>query len=79
VKVSELAERAGIAPSAIRWSDSVGVLPQATRQPNGYREYVDEDLALLRIVVSLPVLRAPRSPVEIAVLRACAGRGSGIE
>lgn len=51
--VSELAERAGIAPSAVRWYESVGILPPATRQPNGYREYADEDLARLRLVVSL--------------------------
>ena len=32
VKVSELAQRAGIAPSAVRWYESVGILPPATRQ-----------------------------------------------
>lgn len=53
MKVSELAERAGIAPSAVRWYESVGILPPATRQPNGYREYADDDLARLRLVVSL--------------------------
>lgn len=51
--ISELAERAGIAPSAVRWYESVGILPPATRRPNGYREYVEEDLARLRLVVSL--------------------------
>ena len=53
MKVSELAERAGIAPSAVRWYESVGILPPAARQPNGYREYVEDDLARLRLVVSL--------------------------
>lgn len=53
MKVSELAERAGIAPSAVRWYESVGIIPAATRQPNGYREYAEEDLARLRLVVSL--------------------------
>ena len=53
MKVSELAQRAGIAPSAVRWYESVGILPPATRQPNGYREYADDDLARLRLVVSL--------------------------
>ena len=53
MRVSELAERAGIAASAVRWYESVGILPPATRQPNGYREYADEDLARLRLVVSL--------------------------
>ena len=53
MKVSELAERAGIAPSAVRWYESVGILPPAARQPNGYREYAEDDLARLRLVVSL--------------------------
>ena len=53
MKVSELAERAGIAPSAVRWYESVGILPPAARRANGYREYADEDLARLRLVVSL--------------------------
>jgi arsenate reductase len=53
VRVSELAHRAGIAPSAVRWYESAGILPPATRQANGYREYADEDLARLRLLVSL--------------------------
>jgi arsenate reductase (thioredoxin) len=53
MNVSELAERAGIAPSAIRWYESVGILPPAARQANGYREYAEADLARLRLLVSL--------------------------
>jgi DNA-binding transcriptional MerR regulator len=53
VKVSELAERVGIAPSAVRWYESVGIIPPAIRLPNGYREFAEEDLARLRLVVSL--------------------------
>lgn len=53
MKVSELAERAGIAASAVRWYEAVGIIPPATRQANGYREFAEEDLARLRLVVSL--------------------------
>jgi arsenate reductase len=53
MKVSELAERAGVAPSAVRWYESVGILPPAVREANGYRAYTDEDLGRLRLVVSL--------------------------
>ena len=53
MKVSELAQRAGIASSAVRWYESMGILPPAARQANVYREYSDEDLARLRLVVSL--------------------------
>jgi protein-tyrosine-phosphatase len=53
VRISELARQAGIAPSAVRWYESVGVVPPAERQANGYRDYTDADLARLRLVVAL--------------------------
>ena len=53
MNVSELARQVGIAPSAVRFYERKGILPPATRQPNGYREYTDDDLCRLRVVVSL--------------------------
>jgi DNA-binding transcriptional MerR regulator len=53
VKVSELANRVGIAPSAIRFYEAEGVLPAPSRSGNGYREYTDDDLCRLRMVVTL--------------------------
>jgi arsenate reductase len=53
MKVSELARRVGIAPSAVRWYEEAGVIPAAERTANGYRAYGPDDLARLRIVVSL--------------------------
>jgi len=53
VKIAELAARAGIAASAVRWYEQEGVLPTPQRQPNGYREYDGTDLARLRLVLSL--------------------------
>ena len=53
MRVSELARLAGIAPSAVRWYEEVGILPRAVRRPNGYREYDESDLARLRLVVAL--------------------------
>jgi arsenate reductase len=51
--ISELARRAGVAPSAVRFYEDAGVLPAARRRANGYRAYVDADLARLRLVVAL--------------------------
>ncbi|MEO8570484.1 MAG: MerR family transcriptional regulator [Chloroflexota bacterium] len=51
--IAELARRAGIAASAVRWYESQGVIPEPPRRDNGYREYADVDLARLRLVVSL--------------------------
>lgn len=53
VNVSQLANRAGTAASAVRWYESVGILPPAARRPNGYRDYGPADLARLRFVLSL--------------------------
>ena len=56
MKVSELARRAGVTPAAVRFYEAEGVLPAATRAANGYRDYGDDDLCRLRIVVSLRAL-----------------------
>ena len=53
MNVSELAHRAGVTASAIRWYESAGILPPARRRPNGYREFDEADLARLRLIVSL--------------------------
>jgi arsenate reductase len=53
MRTSEVARRAGVAPSAVRWYEQVGVLPAPVRGQNGYREYDELDLARLRLVVSL--------------------------
>jgi arsenate reductase len=53
MNVSELARLSGIAPSAVRWYEAVGVIPPAHRTANGYRTFDTADLAHLRLVVSL--------------------------
>jgi MerR family copper efflux transcriptional regulator len=53
MNVSELARQVGIAPSAVRFYERKGILPPAPRQENGYREYGDEALCRLRVIVSL--------------------------
>ena len=74
MKVSELGRRAGIAPSAVRWYESVGVLPRPLRRDNGYREYTQDDLARLRLVITLRRLGlGPGDAGRIA--RLCLERG----
>jgi len=68
MKVSELARRAGIAPSAVRFYEEVGVLPTARRRDNGYRDYGPDELARLRLVVSLR--RLGLGPVDAGRLAA---------
>jgi arsenate reductase len=74
MKVSELARRAGIAPSAVRFYEETGVLPAAVRRDNGYRDFGPEALARLRLVVALRRLGlAPVDAGRIAAL--CIERG----
>jgi arsenate reductase len=74
MKVSELARRAGTSSSAVRFYEETGVIPAASRRDNGYREYGDEALARLRLVVALR--RLGLAPVEAGRLAAlCMERG----
>ncbi len=75
MRVAEVARRAGIAPSAVRFYESAGALPPARRAPNGYREYDEADVARLRIVITLRRLGLP--PVEAGRLAGlCLERGA---
>jgi arsenate reductase len=69
MKIAELAKRAGVATSAVRFYEEVGVLPAGRRLANGYREYSDADLARLRLVVALRRLGlAPSDAGRLATL-----------
>ena len=47
MKIGELATRAGVSAQTIRYYEDIGVLPEAVRQPNGYRTY--DDTAVKRL------------------------------
>lgn len=53
MNISTLARRAGISPSGVRWYEAAGVLPPPARRDNGYREYSDEDLSRLTLILAL--------------------------
>jgi arsenate reductase (thioredoxin) len=75
MRVSEVARRAGLAPSAVRFYEDVGALPRAARRENGYRDYSERDLALLQLVVALR--RLGLGPLEAGRLaRLCLERGA---
>ena len=68
MNVSELAHRAGVTASAIRWYESAGILPPARRRPNGYRDFDDADLVRLRLIVNLRDLGVePRSAARLTL------------
>ncbi len=74
VNVSDIARRAGVAASAIRFYEAEGFLPPAPRKANGYREYGDDDLTRVRLLVALRRLGV--DPVDAGRLAArCVERG----
>lgn len=75
MRIAELARRAGVAASAIRWYEQAGVLPAPPRRDNGYRDYGDADLARLRLVLALRRLGlGPEDAGRLA--RLCLERGA---
>ncbi|RYF44781.1 MAG: MerR family transcriptional regulator [Cytophagaceae bacterium] len=50
MRISELAEKAGVAASAIRYYEEMGLLEPAGRHQNGYRFYTERALQQLRTV-----------------------------
>jgi arsenate reductase len=75
VNISDVAERSGLTTSAIRWYESIGAIPPAARGSNGYRAYDAEDVARLRLVVSLR--RIGLGPLEAGRLaHLCLERGA---
>lgn len=70
MKIGEAARRSGLEPSAIRFYESVGVLPEPLRTDAGYRDYSSDDVELLSFVRRLRSLELPLDDVgEIVGLR----------
>jgi arsenate reductase len=53
MNVAAAARAAGISPSGVRWYESIGALPAAPRGDNGYRNYTEGDVSLLRLILTL--------------------------
>ncbi|VVD68939.1 MerR family transcriptional regulator [Pandoraea fibrosis] len=50
MKIGELAQVSGVAASRIRFYEAQGLLPNAQRQANGYREYDQDALTRLDLI-----------------------------
>lgn len=50
MNIGDVAARAGVPAKTIRYYESIGLIPKATRSSGGYRTYSDKDLATLRFV-----------------------------
>lgn len=48
--IGEISARTDIKPETIRYFEKIGLITQAARQPNGYRQYDDNHLRQLRFI-----------------------------
>jgi len=52
VKIGELAELTGLAPSRIRFYERIGLLTTVSRKANGYRTYPAEAVTMLKLIAT---------------------------
>jgi DNA-binding transcriptional MerR regulator len=50
MRIGELADRLGITTKAIRFYESIGLLPDPARTPSGYRDYAEADAERLTFI-----------------------------
>ena len=50
LKVSDLAQQAGVSPDAVRFYEKEGLLPEPPRSPSGYRQYDESSAHRLRFI-----------------------------
>ena len=59
MRIGELAERVGVTADTVRFYERAGYLPRAARQDNTYRNYDEEDVEHLRLLIDLRRLDLP--------------------
>ena len=50
MQIQELAHRTGVSAKAVRYYESIGLLPVPKRRPNRYREYGQADIDRVKLV-----------------------------
>src|SRR5262245_25684143 len=59
MQIGELARRVGTTPDTVRFYERSGWLPRATRRGNAYRDYGDDEVEHLRLLIELRRLGLP--------------------
>lgn len=67
MKINELAERTGMASKTIRYYEDIGLLPEAHRSPNGYRNYGENDVERIVFIRRCRELQIPLDELKVLV------------
>src|SRR4029078_2903038 len=61
MRIGELAGRLDFSTDTVRFYERAGWLPSASRAENGYRDYREEGVAQLRLLIGLRLIGLPRA------------------
>jgi DNA-binding transcriptional MerR regulator len=59
MRIGELARQVGVSTDTVRFYEKSGWLPSATREDNSYRQYEEDDVEHLRLLIELKRLDLP--------------------
>ena len=59
MRIGQLAERLGVSGDTVRFYERAGWLPSAPRKDNGYRDYREDDVEHLRLLIDLRRMDLP--------------------
>ncbi len=63
LRISQLAEQAGVGIDTVRYYERSGLLPEPPRRPSGYREYPLQSLQRLRFIRRAKALGVSLEPI----------------
>lgn len=67
MRINELAKRTGVSARNIRFYEESGLLPEAARSGNGYRDYSDQDVEQLLFIRRCRDLQIPLQELKTLV------------
>ena len=74
MRIGELADRLGTTPHTIRFYERNGLVPVPTRGENSYRDYSEEDVSRLQLLIGLRQLGLPLAQAAELGTLCAAGR-----
>lgn len=67
ITIKELSKKTGIAPSAIRFYETKGLI-RSNRNTSGYRVYEDDQIEMLKLIASLRLINVPLKDIQSYLL-----------